>query len=163
MDMHKISIIVPVYNRESCIQDCITSILSQTYTNIELILIDDGSTVDTSRLCDLAAANDKRVFSYHKENEGVSVARNMGIEKATGDYIQFVDSDDTVSRYMTARLVNEMLQHKTDSVLCGYKWISNKREKFIIPRLDTYNDFSSIVELMKYWLVEPIIGSPCNK
>ncbi len=90
----KISIIVPVYNVEKYLKECIESILSQTYKNIEIILIDDGSTDNSGKICDEYLKKDSRVKVIHKENGGLSDARNTGIEIASGKYIGFVDSDD---------------------------------------------------------------------
>jgi len=94
--MLKFSIIVPVYNSELYLEKCVNSILKQSYQNIELILINDGSTDGSSRLCDEIAEKDSRVVVIHKLNGGVSDARNVGIKKATGEYILFVDSDDFI-------------------------------------------------------------------
>lgn len=91
-----ISVVIPVYNVEDYLSRCINSILQQSYTNIEVILIDDGSIDSSGDICDKFAAIDKRIKVYHKTNGGVSSARNLGIEKAAGDYICFVDSDDWV-------------------------------------------------------------------
>ena len=89
-----ISVIVPIYNSEKYMKKCIDSILSQTYSNFELILVDDGSTDDSSNICDEYSSLDERVIVIHKKNGGVSSARNRGIKEAKGDYISFVDSDD---------------------------------------------------------------------
>lgn len=93
---YKVSIIIPVYNVESYLKKCIDSILLQTYTNFELILIDDGSTDQSYEICDEYSLNDKRIKVIHKINEGVSKARNLGLSISTGDYICFVDSDDWI-------------------------------------------------------------------
>lgn len=93
---YKVSIIVPVYNVESYLKKCIDSILLQTYTNFELILIDDGSTDQSYEICDEYSLNDKRIKVIHKINEGVSKVRNLGLSISTGDYICFVDSDDWI-------------------------------------------------------------------
>lgn len=93
------SIIIPVYNVEKYLRECLNSVLQQTYTRWELILVDDGSTDASSDICDEYAAKDTRITVIHKLNEGVSVARNVGIEKAKGDYISFIDSDDWVESY----------------------------------------------------------------
>lgn len=90
----KISVIVPVYNAEKYLPRCIDSILTQCFTNIELLLIDDGSKDKSGDICDGYAEKDKRVIVFHKENGGVSSARNLGLDKATGDYVTFVDADD---------------------------------------------------------------------
>lgn len=93
----KISVIVPVYNAEDYLCECIESILSQSYTDFELILVDDGSTDSSSIICDEYSVKDKRVFTCHGDNKGVSAARKIGFEQSTGAYICFVDADDTIS------------------------------------------------------------------
>lgn len=92
------SIIVPVYNVASCLNRCITSLREQTYRDIEIILVDDGSTDSSSELCDEYAKADNRIRVIHKENGGLSDARNKGMELATGKYILFVDSDDYINQ-----------------------------------------------------------------
>lgn len=94
--MPKISVIVPIYNTEKYLPRCIDSILAQTYTGFELILINDGSTDNSGAICDEYAAKDKRIIVVHKENGGVSSARNQGIKIAKGEWIMFVDSDDYI-------------------------------------------------------------------
>ena len=89
-----ISIIIPIYNAEKYLRECIDSILAQTYKNIEIILVDDGSIDNSSLICKEYALKDNRIKYYYKENSGVSDTRNFGIEKATGDYLMFIDSDD---------------------------------------------------------------------
>ena len=89
-----VSIIVPVYNVESYLEECVESIINQSYENLDIILIDDGSTDNCGQICDKYAALDKRVTVIHKTNGGLSSARNRGIEAAKGDYFCFVDSDD---------------------------------------------------------------------
>ena len=97
--MDLISIIVPVYNTEKYLDRCIQSILSQTYTDFELLLIDDGSTDSSGVICDKYAEQDSRVRVFHKENGGVSSARNIGLDNANGVWITFCDSDDWVYPY----------------------------------------------------------------
>ena len=91
-----ISVIIPVYNVEKYINRCVNSIINQTYTNLEIILVDDGSSDESPTLCDALASSDSRVKVIHKKNEGVSKARNTGIENATGKYIAFIDGDDYI-------------------------------------------------------------------
>ena len=98
MGLPLISIIVPVYNVEDYLADCIDSILGQTYENIEIILVDDGSTDGSGSLCDILATRDKRIIVYHKTNGGLSDARNYGIDRLHGDYLTFIDSDDYVDK-----------------------------------------------------------------
>lgn len=96
MEKLKISVIVPVYNTLNCLERCVDSVCGQTYENLEIILVDDGSTDGTGQLCDTLAKRDERIRVYHKENGGASSARNLGLQKASGDYVGFVDSDDYI-------------------------------------------------------------------
>lgn len=97
MDNPIISVIVPIYNAENYLSRCIDSIISQTFTNFELLLIDDGSTDNSGRICNDYANKDKRIKVFHKKNEGVSSSRNVGINNANGEWITFIDSDDYIS------------------------------------------------------------------
>ena len=105
--MPKISIIVPVYNVEKYLEKCVRSILAQTFTDFELILVDDGSPDSSGAMCDQFAEQDQRVKVIHKENGGLSDARNAGIEIATGEYLGFVDSDDYIADDMYETLYNQ--------------------------------------------------------
>lgn len=89
-----VSIVVPVYNAEKYLEDCLISLVDQTYENIEIILVDDGSVDDSGRICDCWAEKDDRIIVYHKKNEGVSATRNFGIQRARGKFLMFVDADD---------------------------------------------------------------------
>lgn len=102
-----ISVIVPVYNTEKYLDQCIQSVLAQTYTNWELLLIDDGSTDSSGAICDKYAAQDSRIRVFHKENGGVSSARNLGLDNAKGEWITFVDSDDWVNANLYTRLLHD--------------------------------------------------------
>ncbi len=104
MSQELISIIVPVYNIEEYLPRCVKTLCTQTYQNIEILLVDDGSTDGTGALCDRLAEEDERIRVFHKENGGSSSARNYGIERAKGAYLGFVDSDDYVEPYMYERL-----------------------------------------------------------
>lgn len=101
----KISVIVPVYNSIECLERCVRSLCAQTYKNLEILLIDDGSTDGTDRLCERLAADDGRIVVRHKENGGASSARNAGLSLASGDYIGFVDSDDYIDSCVYEELV----------------------------------------------------------
>ena len=94
-----VTIIIPVYNVEERIAHCLDSVIAQTYHNLEILLIDDGSTDDSGGLCDEFARNDLRFKIIHIKNQGVSHARNIGIKKATGRYITFIDADDRIEPY----------------------------------------------------------------
>ena len=107
--MQKVSVIVPVFNTGKYLYKCIDSILNQTYKNIEILIIDDGSEKYTADICDDLADKDTRIRVFHKKNEGVSVARNYGLNLIEGDFIGFVDSDDWIDRHMFESLVSVMV------------------------------------------------------
>ncbi|MER1954324.1 MAG: glycosyltransferase [Desemzia incerta] len=121
-----ISIIVPVYNVEKYIQQCIESILNQTYKQIEVILIDDGSLDSSGVICEEYAFLDPRVTVIHKENGGLSSARNVGLDKAKGKFIGFVDSDDWIDSRMYESMLHLALTHQADVVQCGYTLINEQ-------------------------------------
>lgn len=114
-----ISIIVPIYKVESYLDECVTSIVNQTYRNIQIILVDDGSPDRCGKICDDWMLKDKRITVIHKENGGLSDARNAGLEKATGDYIAFVDSDDWIEPQMYELMLSVMEKENADLVACG--------------------------------------------
>ena len=103
--MNKISIIIPVYQVEKYIKRCLDSILSQTYSNLEIILIDDGSRDMSGKICDEYTIKDSRIKVIHQDNAGVSVARNKGLDICTGDYVTFVDSDDFLEPLMYEKMM----------------------------------------------------------
>lgn len=112
MEMKKISVIVPVYNSIDCLERCVRSLCAQTYENLEILLIDDGSTDGTGRLCERMADEDARILVRHKENGGASSARNVGISIASGDYIGFVDSDDYIDACVYEELAGALEERK---------------------------------------------------
>lgn len=118
-----ISIIVPVYNTEKYLDQCIQSVLAQTYTNWELLLIDDGSTDSSGAICDKYAAVDKRIRVFHKENGGVSSARNLGLDNAKGEWITFVDSDDWVEPAMYFEMLEGACLQNSDIVYCDIRMV----------------------------------------
>ncbi len=107
-----ISIIIPIYNIMDCLERCVDSCLNQTYQNIEILMVDDGSTDGTGALCDKLKEKDKRIRVFHKENGGSSSARNLGIEQAKGEYLGFVDSDDFISARMYEELMDAILEYR---------------------------------------------------
>jgi len=116
----KVSIIVPVYNAERHLERCVDSILSQEFQDVELILVDDGSTDGSPALCDAYAGRDSRVRAIHRENGGVSVARNAGIDVARGEYLQFLDADDWITTDATKLLVRAMEENRVDMVIADF-------------------------------------------
>ena len=119
-----ISVIIPVYNTKQYLQSCLDSLLAQTYTDLELLFIDDGSTDGSAELLDAFAACDSRVRVIHQENGGVCAARNRGIEEAQGDYLSFIDSDDTLEPDMYADLMNLISEHGVDIAHCSYNRVT---------------------------------------
>lgn len=115
----KISVVVPVYNVEDYLAQCLNSIVGQTYRDLEIIIVDDGSTDDSVRICEEYASKDSRISVIHQPNGGVSVARNTGIDAATGDYLTFVDSDDWLEKEMYEKMMQE-INHNPDlcMVMC---------------------------------------------
>ncbi len=118
--MIKVSIIVPVYNVEEYLGKCVNSLIAQTYKNIEIILVDDGSSDNCPHICDEFGKTDSRVKVIHKENGGLSSARNSGIRIAIGDYIAFVDSDDYVKENYIELLLNACVENNCTVSACGY-------------------------------------------
>lgn len=115
-----VSIIVPVYNAEKYLVACLNSVLSQSYQNIEILIINDGSTDQSGRICEQFAKKDKRIRLFHKKNGGVSSARNLGLEQAGGDYITFVDADDFIHREYVRILIQDINDFQADIVQCGF-------------------------------------------
>lgn len=117
----KISVIVPVYNLENYISKCVESILCQSYTNLELILVDDGSTDRSCGICQQYAALDSRVRLIHQENQGVSAARNRGLEVASGDWIGFVDADDSIAPDYYETMISASACTHAEIICCGVR------------------------------------------
>lgn len=118
MSSPRISVIIPIYNVEKYLERCVDSVLAQTFTDIELILVDDGSTDSSSAMCDAFAAEDDRIRVIHKQNGGLSDARNAGIEAAAGEYIGFVDSDDYIDADMYEFLYGIAQKENADVAMC---------------------------------------------
>lgn len=113
-----VSIVIPVYNVSQYLGGCVKSVLSQTYTHLEIILVDDGSTDGSEKICDELKERDNRIFVIHKKNGGLSDARNAGIEASTGEYISFVDSDDIIHSQMIFNLLKPLLSDNEAEVSC---------------------------------------------
>ncbi|MCI5934042.1 MAG: glycosyltransferase [Lachnospiraceae bacterium] len=135
----KISIIVPIYNMEKYLKRSLDSLVAQTFSNLEIILVDDGSTDSSYLICSEYEKNDDRIILIHKENGGLSSARNAGLERATGDYIGFMDSDDYILKDMYEYLFQIYEETKADIICCGISRVYTERGK-------TYNtrSFSGI-------------------
>lgn len=148
-----ISVIVPVYNMEKYLDKCICSIVDQTYAEIEIMLVDDGSTDASFRICNEWAEKDSRIIVLHKENGGQGSARNMALDAAKGDYIGFVDSDDWIERDMYEKLLDDLLEWNADISCC--KTSGNK--------LTNQSVVYKQPEIMRAHLSNILDQSPCNK
>lgn len=159
--MDKISVIVPIYNAEKYISECIESIINQTYCNLEIILVDDGSTDASKKICDSYAKLDKRIKVFHNENRGVSYTRNFGIINSNGKYIIFVDADDTINENYVDLLISTMLKYNSDIAICGFDFISNViNQKYIIREKESV--FEGILK-NDYYALEPFLLTPWGK
>lgn len=127
----KISVIIPVYNCEQYLPACLDSVLNQTYQDLEMILVDDGSKDASGRICDEYEEKDKRIRVIHQENHGVSHARNVGMTLVTGEAVSFIDSDDTLEPEMYALLAGLMQEHEADIAHCGYKHIVGEEIRLV--------------------------------
>lgn len=159
-----VSIIVPIYNVEPYLDICINSLVRQTYTNLEIILVDDGSEDKSGEICDLWAKKDNRIKVIHKKNGGASDARNKGLDISLGDIISFIDSDDYISIYFYENLINIMEQTNADIVECGFKMF-NKKEKIndsYIYNFD-YKCFNTQEAMQELILNHNLSTIPCNK
>lgn len=160
------SVIVPVYCAEKYIDRCVSSILDQTETNIELWLIDDGSPDQCGNICDIFARSDSRVHVIHKKNAGVSAARNDGIKSASGKYIAFIDADDYIEPNMIASLVHLAEREKAEIVICGY-YIEQVRERKMEALCcgDGVYDKTDVKQLISMFFGSNYTGlsSMCNK
>lgn len=147
--MAKISVIVPVYGVEKYIEKCISSIVNQTFKDIEIIIVDDGTKDNSIKIVE-SSFNDKRIKIYHKENGGLASARNLGIKKATGEYLFFVDSDDFIDINALSDMYHEITNKDVDMVICDYyKYYENgdKIYENMIPFYEEDNNKCSVTAM----------------
>lgn len=166
MDNPKISVIVPVYNVEQYLHRCIDSILAQTFTDFEVLLIDDGSTDNSGKICDEYAKKDKRIRVFHKKNGGVSAARNCGIDFSKGELIYFVDSDDWLKQNCLQNIITNIVD--VDFLVFSYTWIFyDGSTRTVTPKemkiegIDKIEDF--ILHIRHNNTKENMFGYPWNK
>ncbi|MGM0874214.1 MAG: glycosyltransferase family 2 protein [Bacillota bacterium] len=166
MEQPIISIIIPVYKVERYLQNCIDSILNQSFQSFELILINDGSPDNCGAICDAYAKEDNRIKVIHKKNEGVSIARNTGINISKGKYIMFSDADDYVEYNWCEEMYNTIVNYKCSLVISGF-YIQNKRQNKSITITRSMSDVKKYCKLTKkdfFNLYEKhLLNSPCNK
>lgn len=145
----KVSVVVPVYNVEKYLHQCIDSLLNQTYPNLEIILVDDGSTDNSGKICDEYKDNYPDIMIIHKQNEGLGFARNSGMAVATSDYVTFIDSDDYADKKMIEELMKPIIENNADTVIGGFKKVDDlgnvlfteTYEKQIYTGKRAYEDF----------------------
>ncbi len=160
MTKELISIIVPVYNVEKYLKKCVDSIVNQTYKNLEIILVDDGATDNSGKICDELVELDNRIKVYHKKNGGLSDARNYGVERATGDYIGFVDSDDYIDAEMYERLYEAIKKENVDVAECNLKIVYPEKTDLFTDQ-KYYQICNKQEYLEEYLKIEKIFGSAC--
>ena len=158
--MKKLSIIVPIFNVKKYLAECVNSLTSQYYSNCEIILVDDGSTDGSSILCDQLAVTDKRIRVVHKANEGLSSARNVGMDIANGQYLSFIDSDDYVAPNMFESLISKMEETDASVAICNFE-VFNKVNNYRSKRYDnSLIEYSPQTQLNFY---SAALDSSCNR
>lgn len=146
----KISVIIPVYNTAEYLPKCLDSVCGQTYKNLEIICVDDGSTDGSGDIAERYAEKDPRVQVIHKANEGESSARNVGLQYSTGEYVAFVDCDDWLEPEMYAAMLSAMRQNQLDMVACGYFWETEEGGKPIGNSYPVSKEVFGRKELFEY-------------
>lgn len=150
MEMFKVSIIVPIYNVEKYVRQCVESIIKQTYNNLEIILVNDGSTDESGKICDEFGKRDSRIIVIHQKNKGAANAKNAGLKIMSGDYYTFVDADDFISPETVEKMINEAIEKQADIVEAGfyYQYVNSAVEYRKIDR--NCNQFNTEEYLRKY-------------
>lgn len=156
--MPKISIIVPVYKAENYLRRCVDSILNQTFTDFELILVDDGSPDRSGKICDEYARKDSRIRVFHKENGGVSSARQKGMDEAVGEYTIHADPDDWVEPNMLEELYRKAKEEEADMVICDFFHNDGNKQSYIKQKPSALDNKTVLSELF-----QQLHGSCCNK
>ena len=163
MEDNKISVIIPVYNLEAYVERAVRSVLQQTYTNIEVLIVDDGSTDNSWKVVQRIAASDNRVIPIKQENKGVTSARINGIRHATGQWIGFVDGDDEIESDMYQILLSNAEKYHTDISHCGYQMIfGDGRIHYFYGtgNIRTKDNLKGVMDLLEGKIIEPGL---CNK
>lgn len=162
MNAPMISVIVPAYNIAAYVEKTLASISAQTYDNLEIIVVNDGSTDDTGRILDRVKQNDHRMKVIHKENGGVTSARLRGVAEASGDWIGFVDGDDYVEPQMYERLMNNALSYQADISHCGYQMVFPKGHVdyyYNSGRLEQFDQETGLKALIEGSYIEPSLDN----
>lgn len=154
-----VSVIVPIYNVERYLNRCINSIINQSYQNLEIILVDDGSPDNCPQICDEWKKRDRRIKVFHKRNGGLSDARNCGLEQATGEYIAFVDSDDYIGKTMYETMITAIEKTGSNLACCGrfYKSFNGEKKSRCLEHQVVMSDYEAIHELLNNGCVEEAV------
>lgn len=164
MELPLISVIIPVYNVEKYLERCIESVCNQSYKNLEIILIDDGSTDGSGRICDKKREGDVRIIVYHKENGGQGTARNKGLDLCSGKYITFLDSDDMMESSCIEELYDFLVKNNLDISACNYARYTEDGHMISLFE-EKYDDFivNGIEAQRRIWYAECINLAPWGK
>ena len=160
---YKISVIIPAYNVAQWLPRCIESVLGQTYQNLEVLLIDDGSTDETGKIVDAYAGKDTRIVAIHQENAGIVAVREAGIALATGEYVNFVDGDDVIEPDFLERLLQNAIKYDADISHCGMKFCfydGRVKLHYGTGEMIEFDNVTGVNELLRGGKIEP---SLCNK
>lgn len=161
-----ISVIVPVYNVEKYLDVCIQSIVKQTYKNLEIILIDDGSSDQSSKICDDWSKKDGRIKAFHQENQGAAMAKNQGLDIASGDLITFVDSDDCIKNNAYERLYQLMKAKRCDIVECNYQCFEKDiviKDESIKEKIETCTNLEALDYLIDNSKMKQVVWNKLYK
>lgn len=145
----KVSVIIPVYKVEKYLSDCVNSVLGQSYTNLEIILVDDGSPDNCPALCEEFAKKDNRIIVLHKKNGGLSSARNYALNIISGDYFTFIDSDDLVHEDYIKTLVENLEENDVSVAICSYVTFSDELPKIIFGKRETLTNKDAFSKMIK--------------
>lgn len=160
--MKLVSIIVAIYNVEKYLKNCLDSIIYQSYKKIEIILVDDGSTDACGLICDEYALKDSRIKVIHKQNQGLGMARNSGLDVATGEYVLFVDSDDWLDKSMVQIMLDAATENSSDFVVCGFNQVNNSKDSE--KKIKCTDQINLIQEPnIKEKVLYPILGARCEE
>ena len=161
--MDLISVIVPIYKVEEYLDCCIRSIINQTYSNLEIILVDDGSPDGCPEICDAWVKKDSRIKVIHKENGGLSDARNAGMVIASGEYVAFIDSDDRVESEFIQKLYNVITEHNADIAECAVSYVDENGNILRVRNSAPITEMGKIEALHRLVLEDGVFQTVWNK
>ena len=158
-----VSVIIPVYNVAPYLPEALDSVIQQTYNNLEILIIDDGSMDESGEICDRYSLTDSRIIIFHQENKGLSAARNIGLDNATGDVIAFLDSDDAFRLDAIEIMVGEMQEYEADIVVCDFSWHDGLDQMIPLNGVSDGIDNINTEEAYQRIIKQKINTAPWNK